>query len=106
MVRGVFLNSVSYLVSPQLNKLVWGVMDTSQKSGNQTNEWFSGFPKVKLKSYWAKMKQNDSTEFSGHSFLKCCWPRLLLMSLEKNGFGFPGAAGPCLRAVFKQRKLK
>ena len=39
------------------------------KSENRENASFSAFPKVKIRSYKSKKKQNNSTELLGHSFL-------------------------------------
>ena len=45
------------------------VMVTSTRPGNHENERLSGYPEEESKSYSSKMKQNNSTEFSGHSFV-------------------------------------
>ena len=45
-------------------------MDTSTAKSEKTKtEGLSEFPKVKSKSYQPEMKQNNSTEISGLSFL-------------------------------------
>ena len=44
-------------------------MVTSGRFGNHENDEFSGFPKMKSKSDLSNMKQNNSTELLGHSFL-------------------------------------
>ena len=48
-----------------LKSLVLGIMDTSNKSGNQPNITFRGSPTVK-----SKIKQNNSPELSSESTIK------------------------------------
>ena len=42
-------------------------MATSARSENHENEGSSGFPKMRSKIYWNKMKQNNSTELLRYS---------------------------------------
>ena len=52
--------------------LVSEAMVTSTWSENHENYGFSGLPKVESKSYYSKMKQNNSTQLLGHSFFEIC----------------------------------
>ena len=61
MLWDLFLNSLKYSgVSEDKNG--FGAHGHVRKSENHGNERFSGFPKVKSKTYYSKMKQNNSTE--------------------------------------------
>ena len=63
---------------------------------------------MKSKSYYGKMRQNNSTELSGYSFLNMCsqdWPKKKPRSIENQGHlgqnsdlgsGGEGSGGPFL----------
>ena len=66
----VLFGMIWWVQISKLQKTGVGSHGHVRKSENHENDGFSGFPKVKSKSYFSKMKQNSSTELSGSSFLK------------------------------------
>ena len=75
-------------------------MVTCARSENLKNEKCLLFPKMKPKSYWSKMKQNNSTELLGHAFNKIYnknspHPHPTHAPDPRSGFSpdFPGFAG-------------
>ena len=65
-------------------------MDMSTRFENHENDGFPGFPKMNPRSYWSKMKQNNSTELSGHSFLKTYNENAPQASPDPKSVTFPG----------------
>ena len=57
-------------MDPKLKTIGFGSHGHVQKSENREHEGFLGYSKVKSKRYYSRVKQNNSTELSGHSFLK------------------------------------
>ena len=71
MIRDLSWSFLSHLAGPKLRIMVSGGHGHVPKSENYESYDFSGFPKI---------KQNNSTELSGHSFLEI---------YNKNGFPDP-----------------
>ena len=55
-------------MSSKINDIGLGNYGNVQKSENNKNDGFHGFPNMNPKSYSSKIKQNNSTEVLGCSF--------------------------------------